>query len=423
MRLIFIVIFTVLGVGVGGCRCSPASPTAVTIRVKNASRDPIYVNDTDRKLGVTVQREVNGALYSFNEHPCACQTCDQACSNGCDDCGDAGISFIQRVEPGSSSERTWDGVVQVSGFACSQACLAPENAPLDETFTAHLCYTNQVTGFASPDGGRAEAPFPNVGVVCVDKRFKPADGVVEIGPERGSDCATNSDCRGVDELCFNGSCTTGCPANTYPSSPGLRVASITNRGFFTVAPIGAVSVAAGTGLVTSAQYNGTTLTVQLSRKGSANETLTGSVQVTMPTGDGPALTIGANVLVTVFDASTDENQNNRALTIRDATTSQLLFAADVAQLKRVLGPTEVAPFTITDLTVPTGCRTDACGKALFVAAHVVTSSETVDVETGDVVSVKAGTSTYRFVNAFNASYAKTTCDYAVFRPYAVWITQ
>ncbi len=423
MRLIFIVIVSVLALVATGCRCSPASPTAVTIRVKNGSRDPIFVNDTDRRLGVTVQREINGQLFSFNEHPCECQTCNQACSSSCTDCGDAGIPFIQRVEAGGTNERTWSGVVQVSGFNCGQPCLSPENAPLDEEFTAHLCYTNQVTGFNAPDGGRAEAPFPNVGVVCVDKKFKPADGVVEIGPERGSSCTSNAACFGTDELCFDGSCTTGCPANDYPASPGLQVASITNRGFFTVAPAAGSSVATGTGTIVSTQYNGTTLTVQFSRKGSANETLTGSVQVTMPTRDGPALQTGANVFVRVIDASTDTNLNNRALTIRDAATSQMLFAADVAQLERVLGSSDSAPFVITDLAVPTGCRIDGCGKALFVAMRVVTSSDAVDIETGDIATVKVGTANYRFVNAFNASYKKTTCDYDVLRPYAVWLTQ
>lgn len=419
MRLIFIIVVTVSVAS--SCLCSPETPTAVTIRVKNASRDPIYVNDTERALGVSVQRNVGGMLYSFDEHPCACRLCARSCRDSCFECADAGVSFIQRVEPGQDLSRTWDGVVQVSGFACGQACLAPENAPLDEVFTAHLCYTNEVTGFLALDAGRAEAPFPNVGVVCVDKEFKPSDAVVEIGPERGSDCTTSAQCKGTDELCFSGSCTSGCPANAYPSAPGLQVASVTNRGFFITMPSGERSVSSGTGLLTSAQYNGTTLNVQLSRRGAANEPLTGSVQVTMPTRDGPAFVINSQVTVTLIDASTSTNVSNRALLIRDAATGQLIFAADVAQLGRIVTAAELAPFELSDSEAPTGCRVDACGKALFSSVKVSARNASVDVATGDVATLQVGTSAYRFINAFNVKYAKTTCDFAELRPYALWL--
>ncbi len=416
-----IVIISVWGLLANGCRCSPATPSAVTVRVKNASRDPIFVSDTDEALGVAVQRTVAGMLYSFEEHPCECKTCDFVCSNKCGGCADAGVSFIRRIEPGGSAERTWNGVVQVSAYACGQSCLGAENAPLDETFRAHLCYTNDVSRFMGNDAGRAEGLFPNVGVTCVDKEFRPRDGVVEVGPERGAACTTAATCFGPGELCFSGSCTAGCPLNTYPSAPGLQVASITNRGFFTVSPAGGRSVATGAGTVTSATYNGTTLTVQLSRRGAASEVLTGSVQVTMPTREGPALATSAPVTVTVIDASTASNVNNRGLVVRDSNSSQLLFAADVAQLSRVLSGSDIAPFTITDGTVPTGCRTDGCGKALFVAATVNAGGPSVDIEPGERASVKAGTVTYSFVNAFDVTYAKTTCDYAVLRPYAIWL--
>ena len=135
MRLIFTVVLTVLGVTGSGCRCSPATPTSVTIRVKNASRDPIYLNDTDRRLGVQVMRTVGGTQYAFDEHPCECKTCDQACSNNCFTCADGGVSFIARLSAGESASRTWDGVVQVASYACGASCLSAENAPLDETFT------------------------------------------------------------------------------------------------------------------------------------------------------------------------------------------------------------------------------------------------------------------------------------------------
>lgn len=420
MRPLFVFI-SVVGLCSSGCRCSPATPSAVTVRVKNASRDPIFVNDTEAALGVAIQRTVGGMPFSFDEHPCECKTCDFVCANNCAGCADAGVSFIRRIEPGESASRTWDGVVQVSAYACGRACLGAENAPLDETFIAHLCYTNDLTGFLGNDAGRAEGPFPNDGVTCVDKQFKPSDGVVEVGPERGAACVTGADCTGIGELCFSGSCTSGCPANAAPSAPGLQVASITNRGFFTVSPSSGRSIATGSGTVTASTYNGSTLTVQLSRRGAANEALTGSVQVTMPTREGPALATNAPVTVTVIDASTMSNVNNRGVVMRDSNSNQLLFAADVAQSSRVLGASDIAPFTIIDGTVPTGCRLDACGKALFVSAKVNAGGASVDIESGERASVKAGTATYSFVNAFDVSYAKTTCDYGVLRPYAMWL--
>ncbi len=426
MRSFSLIVVTVVASLASGCQCSPATPTSVTIRVKNASRDAIFVDDTDRALGVAVQRNVGGSWFSFTESPCSCVSCDLACSSSaCDVCTDAGVSFIQKLEPEMALTRTWSGVVHVSSYACGRNCLSNENAPLDETFNAHLCYANQITGFDAPDGGREEGPFPNVGVTCVDKQFKISDGVVEVGPARGADCTTTADCRGLDELCFAGSCTAGCPANGYPNAPGLQVASITDRGFFTTMPVNGRSVSTGTGAITSAQYGGTTLTVQLSRRGAANELLTGAVQVTLPSHDGPAFSVNQNVTVTVTDASTDDNVNNRALVIRDAATNKLLFAADVGQLGRVLTNADLAPLTVTDGTTVTGCRTDGCGKALFVAARVsaqgTAGTVTVDVETGDIASITTAQGTYRFANAYDAKYAKTSCKYNELRPYAVWL--
>ncbi|MBL9039825.1 MAG: hypothetical protein JNG84_15010, partial [Archangium sp.] len=403
-----LVIMVVALVG-SGCRCSPATPTAVTLRVKNGTRDAIYVNDTSGRLGLKVKRDVGGTLFGFDESPCPCLSCDRACGGACS-CPDAGAAMIRRVNPEAGFERSWSGVVQVSGFGCGGECLAPDNAPTDERFTLELCFAAQVLGLELGDGGVGPGEFPNVGVTCVTKPFTIAEGTVEIGPARGSDCSTTSECKGADELCLNGSCTVGCPANGYPESSGLRVASITNRGFFTVAPQGERSVATGTGTITSAQYNDTTLTIGLLRRGSANEALTGSVQVTMPTRAGPSLTVGANVAVSVIDASTSSNPGNRAVLVRDAATSQLLFAADVGQLGRVLADGDIAPFTLTDGETPTGCRLDVCGKARFVGLQVkVGTASPTEVETGEVVSLNTPSGTYRFVNAWNGAYANTSC--------------
>src|SRR5207244_8993551 len=101
---------------VPACKCGPNNPTPVTLRIKNTSHDPIWVDDTDGRSGVVVQRNVGGTWFSFIESPgCGQPACTNACTvQSCD----AGTSpRVQRVSANDNLERTWSGVVQVDGQA------------------------------------------------------------------------------------------------------------------------------------------------------------------------------------------------------------------------------------------------------------------------------------------------------------------
>lgn len=58
---------------VSGCRCSPATPQPVKLRVINTTRSPIYLDDQQGKRGLTVKRDVNGMLYGFDDLACECR--------------------------------------------------------------------------------------------------------------------------------------------------------------------------------------------------------------------------------------------------------------------------------------------------------------------------------------------------------------
>lgn len=402
----------------GGCRCAPATPTPVTLRVKNPTRDPLLMNDTKGQLGLTVQRNVNGQWFSFDDLPCECQTCDRICERSCQ-CPDAGITgFVRAIPPNGQGERAWDGVIQVAGFGCNQVCLVPENAPPDETFRLQLCFVNQLDGIEAPaDGGRIAAPFPQSDVqTCVTREFQPQQGVVEIGPARGADCMSNADCKGQNELCLAGSCTAGCPTNTYPAQPELMVTS-TSMGFFTESreTDGGRTLLSGTGRITATQFTGETLQVTLSNAGGS-----GRVDVKLPGGlGGPSLAVNADVKALVA-VRTFDNKPIRALVLRDAVTNELLFAADTAIDGPVLRDAELAPFTITREGEAVGCRFDVtCGKLVFSKQKLSNGTASVVVEPGKLASLISAGLTYRFWNVTDGQYpASSRCD--SYRPYAFW---
>lgn len=411
-------------VSAAGCHCSPANPSAITLRLKNTSNGALFVDDTDGKLGMRVQRNVNGAWLGFEETPaCSCQTCDQVCNGGCT-CDAGAPDFVRRVMPGDTFERSWSGVVQVQALSgCSGAgsdtCLKPENAPLDEGFNLQLCYQLQVSGVDLPDGGRLAAPFPAAGQTCVDKQFLVGDGVVEIAPLKGSSCTSAAECIGPGELCFSGSCTAGCPDNGFPvlgAGWALRIAAPDDQGFFTAEDGGVLS---GSGSITSVLYNAGTMTVRLKRLGSAGETLTGALYVTLPPGAAAPLTQGSTVSVRVIEASTDTNPDNRALVIRDATGS-LLFAADQAQQGTLLGATDTAPFTVSFEKPIVGCRPNECGKQLFFQTRFAAPPVDLALDPGKSALLTVPEGAYRVINVSNASFNTTTCKLYDIRPFALW---
>jgi hypothetical protein len=405
-----------------GCRCSPTDPSPVTLRLKNTTNAAIFVDDTDSKLGLQVQRNVGGAWFGFDEKlKCECLSCDQICAGPCA-CDGGTPSFVRRVLPGDSFERTWNGVVQVqSPSGCADGCLQAENAPTDETFNLQLCYQSEILGVDLPDGGRLAAVYPKPDQTCVDKEFRIVDTVVEVGPRKGTVCTSQLDCVGIGELCLSGTCTASCPANGFPvlgAGWALRIDS-SDQGFFTTAMDGGASVLSGTGEITSVIYNGGTMTVRLKRLGTANEVLTGAVFVTLPMGQAAPLPQGGMVTVQLFDSSTTNNPENRAVVIRE-TTGALLFAADHAQQGTLLKPADLAPFTVSFTAPLVGCRFNECGKQLFFKTRFAAPPVDSVIDPGKSVLLTVPQGAYRALNITSGTYGTTTCKLFDIRPFAIW---
>ena len=70
---------------------------SVTLRLNNTSNDTLFVDDSDLRLGMDVQRNIAGTYLSFVEAPaCDCQSCDNACNGPTCDCPDPSPT-VQRV--------------------------------------------------------------------------------------------------------------------------------------------------------------------------------------------------------------------------------------------------------------------------------------------------------------------------------------
>lgn len=403
-----------------GCRCSPQTPSPVTLRVVNAGVDPIYVDLTRGTLGLTLQRDVGGTLYPFDDLACECRQCDRACDSSCT-CPAIGQDLIRRIGGGESAERVWDGVVQVAGLtSCGDGtCLSQVNAPLNEPFTLELCFSAQPPlGVSFEDGGVGAGQLPKVSQTCVTKKFEPRDGVVEIGPGRGAACESNAQCLALGGLCLGGSCTSGCPPNGFPEWY-LLIPSPENMGFFTQVPRATGNAFTGTGTLTSFLYTAERLELHLSRVDAAtSETLTATLSMTLPTPAGAPLQTGAQVTVLVVDDG--QPRPGRAFTIRDAVSGHLLLAADMRFGEPLLDATELAPVTVGHSGDIIGCRTDGCGKLLFTAATFSSEGKTLALDPGQQGDLELSAGRYRFLNVSSGSYASTRCDFTALRPWIFW---
>lgn len=417
----------VLSMLVAGCRCSPANPQAVTLRVVNTTRAPIYVDSTGNRLGLTVKRDVNGALFGFDDLACECRYCVNACTLGCS-CPDAGLGTVRRLEPGAVAARTWDGVVQVAGFSnCGlDGCLDQQNAPLNEPFTLELCYAAQrPQGVAFDDAGVGSGALPKLSTTCTTRSFAPQDGEVEIGPARGSACTSTSDCKGQGELCLDGACTTGCPANGFPDLGSewlLAIARPDNMGFFEMSARGATgSQLAGSGTLTSAVYQSNTLVLSFSRPGPiAGEVLTGRVQIKLPVGTGAPLTAGGQVSALLVEDG-EASAPTRAFLLKDLLTGEVLLAADMAQGGRLLGAADLAPFSVSDGDVAVGCTLTGCGRLLYFPLVFSAGASALELAPGAQGTLTVGRARWAFLNVSSGAYEGTTsCPVADLRPFAFW---
>lgn len=426
MRTSLLSALVVVGMSVPGCRCSPAEPVAITMKVVNTTKDPIYVDERQHRLGLAVGREVAGQVYPFDDLACVCDFCANVCS-ACD-CPDAGPALVRRIEPGAVAERSWDGVVQVSGTSACGDCLDQENAPLNESFALRLCYQQQkpLGVLAFDDGGVAPGRVEAAGLTCTEKRFMLQDGLVEIGPERGASCATTSECPGAGELCFDGSCTTGCPANDFPAptSANLWLKGDLGTGFFTESTRVGAKVLTGTGTVTNVTFETSHVTtVYLSRSGSANEALKGTVKVTLPALASLPLAVGAKVSVVYLDNGEEQEGLNRAVMFRDAATGQLLFAADMAQGGSLLTAADLAPLVVASGSEAVGCRVvGACGKHVYFTRRLSLGAVSTEVEPGQRGTLESSGGRWTILSVSNGAFPTRTddCPVADMRPWVVW---
>lgn len=409
---------------IAGCRCSPATPQPVTLRVVNTTRSPIYVDGSGGKLGLTVKRDVNGTLFGFDDLACECRYCENACTSSCS-CPDAGVDRVIRLEAGKTLERTWDGVVQVAGSSnCGGSCLDQVNAPLNEPFTLELCFAAQrPTGIAFDDAGVGNGPLPRVSTSCTTRVFAPQDLEVEIGPARGAACTTTAECKGEGELCLDGACTTGCPANDFPEAGSewlLNIVNPSNMGFFERSARGATgNQYSGTGTLTSAVYQSNSLLLSFSRPGTVmGEMLTGGVQLKLPVGTGAPIVAGGQVIATVIDDG--EENPSRAFVLKDATTGDILFAADMAYEKRLLEAQDLGPFSVSDGTVSTGCRQTSCGRLVFYPLRFTAGARTIELNPGAQGELTVGSGRWNFLNVTSGVYEKSTCPVKDLRPFAFW---
>lgn len=418
------------GATFAACQCSPDNPVPVTLRVKNTSADPIFVDATGGKLGLEVQRRMGGEWQSFLEQPaCACQSCAEICG-GCE-CDAGAQPVVLRLPAGAVQERQWGGVVQMPGVAsCGSllggvACLRPENGPVDELFRAHLCYSPSAPGFQERDAGEpAPGLLPEASLLCVDREFRIQDGIVEVSPLKGADCASHEACDldgGVDALCFSGACTTSCPANDFPAvgaSWQVYVAVPDNMGFFTVDQVGTRRTYTGSGTVGSVRYDQGTMTLQLCSAPCPPAGATGTLYVTLPPGYAVPFYVGEAVQVKVIDASTSDNAENRAVTIRDG-AGRLLLAADTAQLGPVLSAADLAPFAVADTGEIAGCEHNNCGKRLFYATLFSGADPSVELNPGKSATVVSDGGSYQLLNVSNSGYRSTWCRLKSLMPYAI----
>jgi hypothetical protein len=418
----------VLNVALAGCRCGPDVPTPVTLRLKNTSRGDLFVDDSDARLGLRVQRRVGGEWLSFVEAPrCACQACELVC-DGC--ACDAGSTepLVRKLAAGQSLERTWPGTVQVSGtgscsgsFVAGPACLTAENPPVDETFRLELCYAPEASGAAEGDGGSVSGTLPAASVACVTREFKPLDGVVEVSPLRGADCTAHADCKGKGELCFGGACTTACPSTGFPEVGAawqVRVQEPNDQGFFTVAQTDAGRLYTGTGKVGSVQYQNGTMTVWLERPAVPAGTWRGAVFLTLPPGSSVPLSAGPTVVARLLDHSSATSYDDRALTFREL-DGGLILAADSAQGRALLGAADTAPFSVAPGPDVVACQHDDCGKRLYYQTRFTGGPTEVLLEPGKTALSPVAGATYQLLNVADYRYESTFCPLKALSPYAI----
>jgi hypothetical protein len=371
-----------------------------------------------------------GSFQTFQETlPCACDACNEICG-GCLCPGGSPPSMVLRVDPGMSVQRVWGGTIesQATGncgnIVTGPSCLQAQIPDVNEVLNLHLEYANSAPGVGLVDGGvPVPGGLPPGQNQTSDKQFRVEDGTVEVGPVPGAACMTNADCTNPGELCFNGGCTTGCPANTIPPVGGGWQVSIPdpiNQGALSTstAPNGD-TVTSGAGVLTSVSYSNGTMNLGLTQPVDGGGTVFASVFITLPTGYAVPLSTQQALSVEILDASTAANPGDRAVILRDG-SGNLLLAADSAQLGPVLAASDTAPFTVTGTQNLVGCDPDQCGKRLHFTTVFDGGPTPVELPGGQSQNVIVAGRTYQLLNVADDAYGQpeTGCLQTLM-PYAI----
>lgn len=427
-----LVLLLVTTATVAACRCGPATPTEVTVRVKNSLTTPIWVDMSSAKLGVDLQRKLGFDWVSFSEERgCECLACDQIC-RGCS-C-DAGTPLVMKIAAGGLRERTWAGAIQESGSASCGAiiggtpCLREAIPPVDETLRGELCYSlGPPPGTIDPGdaGVLLIGALSESGKLCVTRDFQVQDGVVELSPTPGASCTSHASCRAdAGELCFSGGCTTSCPAGDFPAISGgwdVAVAIADDMGFFSMGTAGGNTVYTGTGTVSSA-FPGPDLYIQ--RPGPGGGLLTAHLTLNVPSGFLTTFNLGETVTVKVVEVPPKE-RDVRAVTIRDS-QGRLLFAADRAYLGPLLQPGETTPFGVSSRPDVIGCDFAICvtsSKRLYYRTGFQGATSDaggpLELAPGELATVVTGGMTYKLLNVGNQRFVSPYCTVRVQMPYVI----
>ncbi|XXF75483.1 hypothetical protein P2318_20710 [Myxococcaceae bacterium GXIMD 01537] len=422
-----------LCLAVAGCQCAPDVATPVVLRIRNASSEALFVDATDGRMGLAVQRRMGTAWFDFVETPpCACLTCDRICDNACDCPRADPPRRVLKIPAGGTFEREWIGEVLVdSAGACREtpvggpACLGTVIPSPGETFRVRFCYANVVPS-AGPTDGSAPVPgvLPPAGTRCLEREFTPADGVVELGPLPAETCSLDAECPVPGTVCLQGTCTGTCPAHTFPAVGGAWQVYIPEPeelgvpGFFSVSYESGRRIQSGTGTLSSVRYSNGSMTLQLSRPAGPSGAHKATLTATLPPEAAVPLAVGEWLTVQVVDATNASNSTNRALVVRDA-EGGLLLAADPAQAVAVLGAEDTRPLAVASLPATEGCEATPCGKRIFFKTEFRAGSTVATLAPGESADLVAGGSTLRALSVSNAEQRGESCPVGRRMPYVL----
>ena len=116
----------------------------------------------------------------------------------------------------------------------------------------------------------------------------------------------------------------------------------------------------------------------------------------------------------------DTSAPSRAFLMKDAATGDILFAADMGQGGRLLLPTDLGPFSVSDGQDPIGCSQNSCGRLLYFTLKFASGTQSVELQPGGTGELTIGSSKWKFLNVSSGAYGSTGCPVKDLRPWAFW---